>query len=64
MVWDIGSYKFWCSGVLKGKNGVVIVVDNVLRDRVLEVKWVKGGIMVIKLVIGGTWMVMVSVYVS
>lgn len=59
-VWDIDGYKLWYLGVFKSKNVVGIIVDKDLQD---EVKQVNDRITVIKLVIGGILIKVVSVYV-
>uniref|UniRef100_A0A1S4BD83 Craniofacial development protein 2-like n=1 Tax=Nicotiana tabacum TaxID=4097 RepID=A0A1S4BD83_TOBAC len=56
------GYKLWYSGVLKGKNGVGILVDNHLRELVVEVRRVNDRLMTIKLVVGECTLNVVSAY--
>ncbi|XP_070004428.1 uncharacterized protein [Nicotiana sylvestris] len=49
---NVDGYKLWYSGVLKGKNGVGILVDSHLRESVVEVRRVNDRLMTIKLVVG------------
>uniref|UniRef100_A0A1S3XE93 Craniofacial development protein 2-like n=2 Tax=Nicotiana TaxID=4085 RepID=A0A1S3XE93_TOBAC len=58
------GYKLWYSGVLRGRNGVGILVDNHLRDSVVEVRRVNDRLMTIKLVVGECTLNVVSVYAS
>ncbi|XP_009626430.1 uncharacterized protein [Nicotiana tomentosiformis] len=56
------EYKLWYSGVLKGKNGVGILVDRELRESVVEVRRVNDRLMSIKLVVGESTLNVVSAY--
>ncbi|XP_019258340.1 PREDICTED: craniofacial development protein 2-like [Nicotiana attenuata] len=56
------EYKLWYSGVLKGKNGVGILVDRELRESVVEVRRVNGRLMSIKLVVRECTLNVVSAY--
>jgi len=56
------GYKLWYSGVVRGKNGVGILVDRDLRESVVEVRRVNDRLMFIKLVIGECTLNVVSVY--
>ncbi|XP_070054905.1 uncharacterized protein [Nicotiana tomentosiformis] len=56
------EYKLWYSGVLKGKNGVGILVDRELRESVVEVRQVNDRLMSIKLVVRESTLNVVSVY--
>ncbi|XP_070046238.1 uncharacterized protein [Nicotiana tomentosiformis] len=60
---DTDGYKFWYSGVQKGKNGVGILVDRELRKSVIEVRRVNDRLMIIKLVVGEYTLNVVSAYV-
>ncbi|XP_019248847.1 PREDICTED: craniofacial development protein 2-like [Nicotiana attenuata] len=42
---NIDGYKLWFSGVVKGKNGVGILVDRELRESVVEVRRVNDRLM-------------------
>ena len=56
------GYKLWYSGVLRGKNGVSILVDSHLRESVVEVRRVNDRLMTIKLVVGEGTLNVVSAY--
>ncbi|XP_019248455.1 PREDICTED: uncharacterized protein LOC109227712 [Nicotiana attenuata] len=56
------GYKLWYSGVVRGKNGVGILVDRDLREFVVEVRRVNDRLMFIKLVIGVCTLNVVSAY--
>ncbi|XP_019248375.1 PREDICTED: craniofacial development protein 2-like [Nicotiana attenuata] len=56
------GYKLWYSGVVRGKNGVGILVDRDLRESVVEVRRVNDRLMFIKLVIGECTLNVVSAY--
>ncbi|XP_070015599.1 uncharacterized protein [Nicotiana sylvestris] len=56
------GYKLWYSGVLMGKNGVGILVDNHLRDSMIEVRRVNDILITIKLVVGECTLNVVSAY--
>ncbi|XP_019251384.1 PREDICTED: craniofacial development protein 2-like [Nicotiana attenuata] len=59
---NVVGYKLWYSGVVKGKNGVGILVDRDLRESVVEVRRVNDRLMFIKLVIGERTLNVVSAY--
>ncbi|XP_070040555.1 uncharacterized protein [Nicotiana tomentosiformis] len=59
---NANEYKLWYSGVLKGKNGVGILVDRELRESVVEVRRVNDRLMSIKLVVGESTLNVVSAY--
>ncbi|XP_019229364.1 PREDICTED: craniofacial development protein 2-like [Nicotiana attenuata] len=59
---NVDGYKLWYSGVMKGKNGVGILVDMDLRESVVEVRRVNDRLMFIKLVIGECTLDVVSFY--
>ncbi|XP_059310957.1 uncharacterized protein LOC132062394 [Lycium ferocissimum] len=53
---DVDGYKLWYSRGSRPRNGVGILVDEDLRDQVVEAKRVNDRMMAIKLVVGGlTW---------
>uniref|UniRef100_A0A1S4CD82 Uncharacterized protein n=1 Tax=Nicotiana tabacum TaxID=4097 RepID=A0A1S4CD82_TOBAC len=56
------GYKLWFSGVMKGKNGVGILVDRELRESVVEVRRVNDRLMSIKLVVGRSTLNVISAY--
>ena len=56
------GYKLWYSGILRGKNGVGILVDSHLRESVVEVRRVNDRLMTIKLVVGEGTLNVVSAY--
>ncbi|XP_019255116.1 PREDICTED: craniofacial development protein 2-like [Nicotiana attenuata] len=56
------GYKLWYSGVVKGKNGVGILVDRDLRESLVEVRRANDRLMFIKLVTGEFTLNVVSVY--
>nr|XP_009800323.1 PREDICTED: craniofacial development protein 2-like [Nicotiana sylvestris] len=56
------GYKLWYSGVVRGKNGVGILVDRDFRESVVEVRRVNDRLMFIKLVISGCTLNVVSAY--
>ncbi|XP_019242691.1 PREDICTED: craniofacial development protein 2-like, partial [Nicotiana attenuata] len=56
------GYKLWYSGVMRGKNGVGILVDRDLRESVVEVRRVNDSLMFIKLVVGEFTLTVVSAY--
>ncbi|XP_019261244.1 PREDICTED: uncharacterized protein LOC109239173 [Nicotiana attenuata] len=55
-------FKMCYSGRVKGKNGVCILVDRELRVSVAEVRRVDNILMVIKLVVGGSTLNVISAY--
>ncbi|XP_070013886.1 uncharacterized protein [Nicotiana sylvestris] len=59
---NVDGYKLWYSGVVRGKNGVGILVDRDLRESVVEVKRVNDRLMFIKLVISECTFNVVSAY--
>ena len=59
---NVDGYKLWYSGVLRGKNGVGILVDSHLRESVVEVRRVNDRLMTIKLVVGEGTLNVVSAY--
>nr|XP_016456790.1 PREDICTED: uncharacterized protein LOC107780727 [Nicotiana tabacum] len=59
---DVDGYKFWYSGVMKGKNEVGILVDRDLRESVVEVRRISDRLMTIKLVVGECTLNVVSAY--
>ncbi|XP_070004454.1 uncharacterized protein [Nicotiana sylvestris] len=59
---DADGYKFWYSGVMKGKNEVGILVDRDLRESVVEVRRISDRLMTIKLVVGECTLNVVSAY--
>ncbi|XP_070022239.1 uncharacterized protein [Nicotiana sylvestris] len=56
------GYKLWYSGVVRGKNGVGILVNKDLRESGVEVRRVNDRLMFIKLLIGECTLNVVSVY--
>ncbi|KAF3625101.1 hypothetical protein FXO37_31045 [Capsicum annuum] len=50
---DVDGYKLWYSGCDRRRNGVGILVDEELREQVVEVKRVSDRLMTITLVVGG-----------
>ncbi|XP_070007557.1 uncharacterized protein [Nicotiana sylvestris] len=59
---NVDRYKLWYSGVVRGKNGVGILVDRDLREYVVEVRRVNDRLMFIKFVIGECTLNVVSAY--
>ncbi|XP_019237909.1 PREDICTED: craniofacial development protein 2-like [Nicotiana attenuata] len=59
---DADGYKLWFSGVVKGKNGVGILVDRELRESVVEVRRVNDRLIAIKVVVGGSTLNVISAY--
>ncbi|XP_059294637.1 uncharacterized protein LOC132047636 [Lycium ferocissimum] len=59
---DVDEYKLWFSGKLMYRNGVGILVDSELKDQVVEVRRVNDWMMVIKFVMGGSTLNIISVY--
>ena len=49
---EIDRYKLWYLGGIRARNGVGILIDKELTDRVIEVRGKSDGIMSIKLVPG------------
>ncbi|XP_019265172.1 PREDICTED: uncharacterized protein LOC109242773 [Nicotiana attenuata] len=58
---DADGYKMWYSGVLKGKNGLGILVDRELRESVVEVRRVNDR-MTINLLVGECTLNVISAY--
>lgn len=56
------GFKLWYSGSPGNKNGVGILVDGDLREQVVEVRRVNDWLLVIKLVVGGITLKVVSAY--
>nr|XP_009792884.1 PREDICTED: uncharacterized protein LOC104239854 [Nicotiana sylvestris]XP_016478297.1 PREDICTED: uncharacterized protein LOC107799670 [Nicotiana tabacum] len=56
------GYKLWYSGVVRGRNGMGILVDRDLRESVVEIRQVNDMLMFIKLVIGECTLNVVSAY--
>ncbi|XP_075076582.1 uncharacterized protein LOC142163219 [Nicotiana tabacum] len=61
---DADEYKLWYSGVMKGKNGIGILMDKDLRESVVEVMRVNDRLISIKLVVGECTLNVVSAYSS
>ncbi|XP_016579169.2 uncharacterized protein LOC107876857 [Capsicum annuum] len=61
MARDMDGYKLWYSGSVRHSNGVGILVDEELREQVVEVKRVSDRLISIKLVIGGSTVNVISV---
>ena len=59
---EIDGYKLWYSGSIKAKNGVGILVEKELADFVVEVRRKSDHIMAIKVLVGSTFVNVVSVY--
>ncbi|XP_016546538.2 craniofacial development protein 2-like [Capsicum annuum] len=59
---DVDEYKLWYLGSVKHRNGVGIFVDEELRGQVVEVKQVNDRLMSIRLVIGGSTLVVINAY--
>ncbi|XP_070025301.1 uncharacterized protein [Nicotiana sylvestris] len=59
---NVDEYKLWYFGVLKGKNGVGILVDRELRESVVEVRQMNDRLMSIKLMVGECTLNVVSAY--
>lgn len=55
------EYKLWYSGGASNKNGVSILLDIDLRERMIEVRRINHRMMTVKLVVG-TWNI-ISAYV-
>ncbi|XP_047267558.1 craniofacial development protein 2-like [Capsicum annuum] len=61
---DVDGYKLWYLGSVRHRNGVGILVDEELREQVVEVKRVSDRLMSIKLVIEGFMVNVISFYAS
>ncbi|XP_059295649.1 uncharacterized protein LOC132048985 [Lycium ferocissimum] len=59
---DVDGYKLWFSGRMRYRNGVGILVDSELRDQAVEVRRINDRMMVIKLVVGGFTLNIISAY--
>ena len=59
---EIDGYKLWYSGGTKARNGVGILVDKELTDRVVEMRRRSDRIMCIKLVEGEEVLHVICVY--
>nr|XP_009761666.1 PREDICTED: uncharacterized protein LOC104213818 [Nicotiana sylvestris] len=62
MAQEVDGFKLWYSGMVRGKNGVGILVDKCLRELVVEVKRVNDRLMAIKIDVGGYILNVVSAY--
>ena len=56
------GFKLWYTGTERNKNGVEILVDRSLRDEVMEVKRNDDRIILVKLVVGGWILNVISAY--
>ena len=59
---EIDGYKLWYSGGTRARNGVGILVEKELTERVVEVRRYSDRIMSIKLVLGAVVFNVISVY--
>nr|XP_016486831.1 PREDICTED: uncharacterized protein LOC107807058 [Nicotiana tabacum] len=59
---NANGYKLWYFGVVRGKNGMGILVDMDLRESMVEVRRVNDRLIFIKLVIGECTLNVVSPY--
>ncbi|XP_047267989.1 uncharacterized protein LOC124898196 [Capsicum annuum] len=59
---DVDEFKLWYSGSDRRQNGVGILVDEKLREQVVDVKRVSNRMMTIKLVLRGSTLYVCSVY--
>ena len=59
---EIDGYKLWYSGGLRARNGVGILVEKELTDRVMEIRRNSDCIMCIKLVLGAEVLNVICVY--
>ena len=59
---DVDGFKLWYSGGYRGRNGVGILVDENLREYVVDVRRVNDRMMFIKLVVGRHVVNVVSAY--
>lgn len=50
---DVNEFKLWYLGGSRNSNGVGILVDEELKEQVVEVRRVNDRIMAIKIVVGG-----------
>ncbi|KAG5569169.1 hypothetical protein H5410_058935 [Solanum commersonii] len=58
----VDGFKLWYSGGSKDRNGVGILVDGDLREQVVEVRRINDRLMMVKLVIGGCSLSVISAY--
>ncbi|KAG5580523.1 hypothetical protein H5410_051150 [Solanum commersonii] len=58
----VDGFKLWYSGGSKDRNGVGILVDGDLREQVVEVRRINDRLMMVKLVIGGCTLSVISAY--
>ncbi|KAG5596497.1 hypothetical protein H5410_037729 [Solanum commersonii] len=58
----VDGFKLWYSGGSKDRNGVGILVDGDLREQVMEVRRINDRLMMVKLVIGGCSLSVISAY--
>lgn len=61
---DVDRFRLWYSGGSRNRNGVCILVDKELMEQVVEVRRVNDRMMVIKLVVGGITLNIISAYAS
>ncbi|WMV29994.1 hypothetical protein MTR67_023379 [Solanum verrucosum] len=59
---DVDGFKLSYSGGSRDRNGVGILVDGDLREQVIEIRRINDRLMLIKLVIGGGTLSVISVY--
>ncbi|WMV29422.1 hypothetical protein MTR67_022807 [Solanum verrucosum] len=59
---DVDGFKLWYSGGSRDRNGVGILVDGDLREQVVEVRRINDRLMLIKLVVGGCTLSVISAY--
>ncbi|KAG5583946.1 hypothetical protein H5410_044380 [Solanum commersonii] len=58
----VNGFKLWYSGGSRDRNGVGILVDGDLREQVVEVRRINDRLMMVKLVIGGCTLSVISAY--
>ncbi|KAG5590370.1 hypothetical protein H5410_040884, partial [Solanum commersonii] len=58
----VDGFKLWYSGGSRDRNGVGILVDGDLREQVEEVRRINDRLMMVKLVIGGCTLSIISAY--
>jgi hypothetical protein len=56
------GFKLWYSGTMANKNGVGILIDNTLKDGVVDVKRQGDRIILVKLVLGNVVLNIISAY--
>ncbi len=61
---EVGNswYKLWFTGKERNKNGVGMIIDRTLKDTVIAVKKVEDRIILVKLVLKGETINVVSAY--